>query len=192
MSLTSFAMPLKVAAAVCSRRVCGRTLPSSLNARHRSSIPTRSPSIKGTARTATPPSWRPSRKTRRLRLWRRGEKPPPRTPCPRRPAIEEHVRPQDVEQELRPEEGPRGSLCGTVLASLLGQPQRGAHEGVQQRPYGAEVVARRGKGGLSQRRVPLPETLARQEGTDPTCRLARHHRANKLGHRAPIGNPQLP
>ena len=64
MSLTSFVMPLKVAAAVCSRRVCGLTLPSGLNARHRSSIPTRSPSIKGTARAATPPSRRPSRKTR--------------------------------------------------------------------------------------------------------------------------------
>jgi hypothetical protein len=61
----------------------------------------------------------------------------PGTP-PKTPATEEHVRPQHIEQELRPEEGPRGPLRGTILASLLGHPQRGAHEGVQQRPCGAE------------------------------------------------------
>src|SRR5215217_3976280 len=190
MSLTSFVMPLKVAAAVCLRRVCGLTVPSDSNARHRSSIPTRSPSIKV----------RHEQQRRRpgdLRERHGGcgyggeERNHLQERPPRRPAIEEHVRPQHVEQELRPEKGPRGSLRSTVLASLLGQPQRGAHEGVQQRPCGAEVGAGRSKGGLSQRRAPFREALARQEDADPSRGLARHHRAYKLGYRAPVGHPQL-
>src|SRR5918998_314166 len=66
-----------------------------------------------------------------------------------RAAPKEHVRPQHVEEKLRSEQGPGGLLRGVVvLAPLLCQPQRSAHEGVEQRPRRTEDPARGVKEGF--------------------------------------------